>query len=122
MALEQRKIQPNYIPEQETQANPASIPAPKTRKIFSPGEKFLAVVFVAAVVMFSTMVLHTQAQINDTNKEMHVLSNKIEETSKQNIELSNQVSEKSTYERIWEKAKELGLNLNESNVKVVPGR
>ncbi|MGN7407625.1 MULTISPECIES: cell division protein FtsL [unclassified Sporosarcina] len=122
MALEQRKIQPNYIPEQETQASPASIPAPKTRKFLSPGEKFLAVVFIAAVVMFSTMVLHTQAQINDTNKDMHYLSNEIEETSKQNIELSNQVSEKSTYERIWEKAKELGLNLNESNVKVVPGR
>lgn len=122
MALEQRKFEPNYIPEQETQTAPAAVPAPKPRRLFSPGEKFLAVVFLAAVVMFSTSVLHTQAQINDTNKDMHYLSNKIEETSKQNIELSNQVSEKSTYERIWEKAKELGLNLNESNVKVVPGR
>ena len=122
MALEQRKFEPNYIPEQETHANAASIPAPKRRKFFSPGEKFLAVVFLAGVVMFSTTVLHTQAQINETNKEMFYLNNKIEETSKQNIELSNQVSEKSTYERIWEKAKDLGLNLNESNVKVVPGR
>ena len=122
MALEQRKFEPNYIPEQETQNTPASVPAPKRKKLFSPGEKFLAVVFLAGVVMFSTTVLHTQAQINQTNKDMFYLSNKIEETSKQNIELSNQVSEKSTYERIWEKAKELGLNLNESNVKVVPGR
>ncbi|MDW0109317.1 cell division protein FtsL [Sporosarcina aquimarina] len=122
MVLEQRKIQPNYKPEQEIQASPNVSPVPKPRKFFSPGEKFIAVVFTAAVVLFSTTVLHTQAQINDTNKDMYYLSNQIEETSKQNIELSNQVSEKSTYERIWEKAKELGLNLNESNVKVVPGR
>ncbi|MER2112842.1 MAG: cell division protein FtsL, partial [Solibacillus isronensis] len=31
------------------------------------------------------------------------------------------VSERSTHQRIWEKAKELGLTLNEKNVKVVPG-
>ena len=122
MALEQRKMEPNYIPERDAQANPVPTSAPKPRKYFSPGEKFIAVVFIAAVVLFSTTVLHTQAQINATNKDMYYLSNQIEETSKQNIELSNQVSEKSTYERIWEKAKELGLHLNESNVKVVPGR
>lgn len=122
MALEQRKFEPNSIPEQETQNSPAAHPAQRRRKLFSPGEKFLAVIFLAGVVMFSTSVLHTQAQINDTNKEIFYLNNKIEDTSKQNIELSNQVSEKSTYERVWEKAKELGLNLNESNVKVVPGR
>ncbi|MGM9921025.1 MAG: cell division protein FtsL, partial [Bhargavaea sp.] len=29
---------------------------------------------------------------------------------------------KSTYERIWGKARELGLSLNEKNVKVVPGQ
>lgn len=122
MALEQRKIESNYIPERKTQTTHAPASVPKPRKFLSPGEKFLAVLFIAGVVLFSTMVLHTQAQINETNKDMFYLSNQIEETSKQNIELSNQVSEKSTYERIWEKAKELGLNLNESNVKVVPGR
>ena len=68
------------------------------------------------------MILHTQAQINDTNREVQLLGKDISETTKQNMELSIQVKEKSTYDRIWEKAKELGLNPNENNVKVVPGQ
>lgn len=40
-------------------------------------------------------------------------------TRKANNDLKLQVSELSTYERILEKAKELGLNLKEKNVKVV---
>lgn len=122
MALKQRKFEYNYIPEEQVQDSPKYVPAPKRRKIFAPGEKFLAVVFSAAIIMFSTTVLHTQAQINETNKDIFYLTNNIENVSKQNVELSNQVSEKSTYERVWGKAKELGLNLNESNVKVVSGR
>ena len=68
------------------------------------------------------MILHTESQLNDVNREVQALSGKIEETTKQNTELSIQVKEQSTYERVWEKARELGLNLNEKNVKVVPGR
>ena len=68
------------------------------------------------------MILHNESQINDVNREVQLLSGKIEETTKQNTELSIQVKEQSTYEKVWKKARELGLNLNEKNVKVVPGR
>ncbi|MFD1204058.1 MULTISPECIES: cell division protein FtsL [Sporosarcina] len=126
MALEQRKFQTDTIHDIETPVSPKTTekhsPNRRTRKIFSTGEKFLFALFATALVVFSTMILHTQAQINDTNKEVQLLTNKIDETEKQNTELSIQVSEKSTYEVIWNKAKELGLNLNEKNVKVVPGR
>ena len=40
-------------------------------------------------------------------------------SKKQNNELKLQVTELSAYDRIWTKAKELGLKLNENNVKVV---
>lgn len=126
MALEQRSFQLNTVHEVHAPESPKTHetkqPARHSRKLFSTGEKFLFVMFAAVLVLFSTMILHTQAQINDTNKEVQRNNNKIVEISKQNTELSIQVSEKSTYEVIWNKAKELGLNLNEKNVKVVPGR
>lgn len=124
MALEQRKYQTSYIHEMETTIDERTIQTPvrPSRKIFSTGEKFLFMLFSATLVLVATLILHTQAQINETNREVQLLGRDIDKIEKQNTELSIQVSEKSTYEVIWEKAKELGLNLNENNVKVVPGR
>lgn len=124
MALEQRKYESTYVREIETTIDEQTIQKPvrTSRKIFSAGEKFLFMLFSAILVLFATMILHTQAQINETNREVQLLGKDIDLLEKQNTELSIQVSEKSTYEVIWEKAKELGLNLNENNVKVVPGR
>ncbi|MFJ7933048.1 cell division protein FtsL [Sporosarcina sp. NPDC096371] len=123
MALEQRKFQTSYVRELEVPEVPKKQPQIRpTRKVFSVGEKFLMVLFATSLVLFSTMILHTQSQINGTNKEVQLIGKDIAETAKQNMELSIQVKERSTYERIWEKAKELGLNPNENNVKVVPGR
>lgn len=123
MALEQRNFQTSYVRELETPEIPKKQPQTRpSRKIFSKGEKFLFVLFTAILVLFSTMILHTQAQINETNREVQLIGKDISETTKKNMELSIQVKEKSTYEVVWERAKELGLNLNENNVKVVPGR
>jgi cell division protein FtsL len=123
MALEQRKFQTSYVRELEVPEVPSKQPQIRpTRKVFSVGEKFLFVLFATSLVLFSTMILHTQAQINGTNKEVQLIGKDISETAKKNMELSIQVKEKSTYDRIWNKAKELGLNPNDNNVKVVPGR
>lgn len=126
MALEQRIFQTNTIHEVEQPQVPKrqenQEPVRRSRKLFSSGEKFLFLLFAGVLVVFSTMILHTQAQVNETNLEVQKLNREIAETTKQNNELAIQVSEKSTYEVIWNKAKELGLNLNEKNVKVVPGR
>ena len=123
MALEQRSYQTSYVRELEIPEIPKKQPQVRpSRKVFSKGEKFLFVLFSAILVLFSTMILHTQAQINDTNREVQLIGKDISETAKQNMELSIQVKEKSTYDVVWERAKELGLNLNENNVKVVPGR
>lgn len=126
MALEQRIFHTNTVHEIEQPRAPErrenQEPVRRSRKNFSAGEKFLFMLFAGALVIFSTMILHTQAQVNETNLEVQKLNREITETTKQNTELSIQVSEKSTYEVIWNKAKELGLNLNEKNVKVVPGR
>ncbi|QTD42407.1 cell division protein FtsL [Sporosarcina sp. Te-1] len=123
MALAQKKMHTYSNPAIETTETPIQQPSQRpSRKLFSKGEKFLFMLFGAVVIAFSVMILHTQAQINDTNKEVQLINKQIEETTKQNTELSIQVSEKSTYEVIWEKAKALGLDLNEKNVKVVSGQ
>lgn len=123
MPLEQRKmVMPNVREVEHEELPQQQHKVKKKRKLFSPGEKFLLVAFTTILVLFASMMLHTESQINGVNREVQVLGSEITETKKQNTELSFQVKEMSTYEVVWEKARELGLNLNENNVKVVPGR
>lgn len=123
MPLEQRKmVMPNVREVEHEELPQQQHKVKKKRKLFSPGEKFLLVAFTTILVLFASMMLHTESQINGMNREVQVLGSEITETKKQNTELSFQVKEMSTYEVVWEKARELGLNLNENNVKVVPGR
>ncbi|AOV08349.1 cell division protein FtsL [Sporosarcina ureilytica] len=123
MALEQRKFVSTHVHEQEMPVTPERQQGEKrARKLFSPGEKVLFVAFASLLVIFSSVILHTEGQLNDLNREVQTIGTQIEQQSKQNTQLSIQVKEQSTHERVWEKARELGLNLNEKNVKVVPGR
>lgn len=123
MAAPQRKMVSTYVREHDYSTDKQQQPVKKTsRKIFSVGEKFLFILFSTVLVLFSTMILHTQADLNEHNREVQRISNQIEETKKQNNELAIQVDERSTHEVLWQKARELGLNLNDANVKVVPGK
>jgi cell division protein FtsL len=92
---------------------------PKNRFSISPGEKILGIVFCAALCFGATYIISNQAAIYEINKDIQETSADIQSQKKVNTDLSMQVEELSTYERIWAKAKELGLNLNENNVKVV---
>lgn len=86
---------------------------------FSPGEKILGLIFGALICIGSVQIVSNQASIYDVNKDIQDMKVSIQEQQKVNSDLEVQVSELSTYERIWAKAKELGLQLNENNVKVV---
>lgn len=119
---QQSYIQQPTIPEQ-----PHHQPLPQKQKkagrqpLITGKEKVLYITFIIAVAIFVVSLLHTQGQIQTTTMEIQKIESEVEEVAKQNEDLKVQVSELSTYERIWEKAKELGLTLNEKNVKVVPG-
>lgn len=123
MGLEQRNFNTSQTPEigQHTDQNQPQV-VRRVKKRFSKGEKILFTLFAAFTIGSSSMLLQTHSDINAVNKEVQLMNSDIEDIAKQNNELSIQVSDKSTYERIWKKAQESGLNLNESNVKVVPGR
>ncbi|MEW9050371.1 MAG: cell division protein FtsL [Neobacillus sp.] len=92
----------------------------KTKKYWlTPGEKIIGLVFTGMVCFGAVQLISNQAEIYQVNKEIQTLQSQVVEQQKVNSDLEVQVSELSTYERIWEKAKQMGLVLNENNVKVV---
>ena len=125
MALRARQVYIQQQPElpqhqQQEQSQPVIRKKPKL-KLFSAQEKFLFVVFTVIVASFAVSILHTQGEIQTLSMEIQSIERDIAEINDNNTDLKVQVSERSTHQRIWEKAKELGLTLNEKNVKVVPG-
>lgn len=107
-----------YEPQQQPSHNPKKI----RKKSFgiSGREKFLILILTLAVIGLAIMSLQVQSEINAVNMDIKTLEGEVAAVSNENVDLQVQVGELSTYERIWEKAQELGLTLNEKNVKVVP--
>ncbi len=83
------------------------------------GEKVLYLGFALFIAFFAVKIISTQAQIYSANQDIVQIESKIEEQTKLNKDYSDQIAELSTYDRIWKKAKELGLTLKDNNVKVV---
>jgi len=96
--------------------------AKKRNNLISRGEKILLVGLLAVVTVLSLMIIQTEAAVRATTTDISLMEKEIDSTVKKNTDLTVQVSELSTYDRIWKKAEELGLKLNEQNVKVVPGQ
>lgn len=97
-------------------------PAKKLKTIITKGEKVLLVCLLSVITILALMIIQSQTAVRSTTTDISKIEKQIDITSKENTDLSIQVSELSTYERIWKKAEELGLKLNEQNVKVVPGQ
>jgi cell division protein FtsL len=108
------------LPELERQRQPIQ-PTKRKPMLFSIREKVLFIIFAIIVASFAVSILHTQGEIQAQSMEIQKIEREITEVTNNNVDLKVRVSELSTHERIWEKAKELGLTLNEKNVKVVPG-
>lgn len=83
------------------------------------GEKVLALLLGLGICLGSVHIISVEASVYSVNKEIQDLETVVVQQQNANNDLTIQVSQMSTYERIWAKAKELGLELNESNVKVV---
>lgn len=122
MALRNRQSQ-TYIPSPTFPEQPQIKQSRKPiRKILSKGERVLLIGLLTVVTILAVMIIQVQADIRATSTDIHGLEKQIDITSKENTDLSIQVSELSTYDRIFKKAEELGLKMNEQNVKVVPGQ
>jgi cell division protein FtsL len=105
--------------EQQEQTVVAPKKKIKQKNWISPGEKILGITFGALVCFGSVHIISNQASIYQVNKEIQDAQVTIQEQEKSNSDLTMQVNELSQYERIRDKAQELGLTLNDQNVKVV---
>lgn len=83
------------------------------------GEKILIIGFALLLTLLSIKIISNQYSLYELNKDIQGLETSVTEQVKINNDLNVQVSELSRYERIWEKASQLGLTLDENNVKVV---
>ncbi|MEH7234871.1 cell division protein FtsL [Bacillus sp. JJ1562] len=105
--------QPNQTPKTQTTI--------RKKFRFTLGEKVLGILFSSAVILCAIHIISNQVSIYHTNIEIQQVEASISQQTKTNSDLYVQVQELSEYERLWEKARELGLNLNQNNVKVVQG-
>lgn len=85
----------------------------------TPGEKIIGVVFAGLVCFGAVHLITNQAKIYEVNKDIQIIEAQVADQQKVNNDLHAQVMELSTYDRIFKKAKEMGLVRNENNVKVV---
>jgi len=108
----------NYEQQQRTEEK-VQIQVKIKKSWLTPGEKIIGVAFAGLICFGAVHLISNQAEIYELNKDIQTVEAKVEEQQKVNGDLEVQVSELSRYERIYEKAKELGLVLNENNVKVV---
>lgn len=85
----------------------------------TPGEKIIGLAFAGFVCFGAVHIISNQSKIYEVNKDIQIIEAKVSEQQKVNSDLQVQVSELSAYDRIYKKAKEMGLLKNENNVKVV---
>lgn len=117
MANLARQLREEQLHQQQTVIAPKK--KVKQKGWLTPGEKILGITFGALVCFGSIHIISNQSSIYETNTEIQDTKTMIQTQQKSNSDLSIQVSELSQYDRIKEKARELGLELNDQNVKVV---
>ncbi|BBW96801.1 hypothetical protein GsuE55_16340 [Geobacillus subterraneus] len=100
-------------------ASPSRAPRRKRRFRLSLAEKLLFVSFFLFVVYAAVHIVANQVRLYELNRHVQQLEATIGEQKKANNDLYVEVQRLSAYERILQKAKELGLSLDENRVKVV---
>ncbi|AKP46761.1 MULTISPECIES: cell division protein FtsL [Bacillus] len=117
MANVARKVQVFEEPELRKPIAPKKVR--RHKRWLTPGEKVMIVVFALFFCVLSVKIISTETAIYQTNKEIQQIEAKVKNQQKVNKDLQMQISEDSTYKKIWEKARQQGLNLNQQNIKVV---
>ncbi|MFD3448038.1 cell division protein FtsL [Microbacteriaceae bacterium 4G12] len=100
---------PNQQPKQELQ--------PLKKSKITVLEKTVYIAFIGFLLYAAVTFISNKVSLYEVNTQASKLHNTIEEQKKVNNDLKAQVDALSRYERIAEKAKAMGLQLNENNVK-----
>lgn len=120
MAVE--KVYPNYRPNewQEPQVEPRKKTVTKTKVVgISRIEKIVYISLITMIAFISIYMLSLKMDAYNNESQIAELDNKIAQQQTTNSDLKTESMKQSSYERIYDKAKDYGLKLNNDNVKVV---
>lgn len=120
MAVE--RIYPNYRPDewQEPQLEPQKKKVTKTKVVrISRTEKIVYISLITMIALISIYMLSLKMDAYNNKTQIAELDSKIEQQQTTNSDLKTESMKQSSYERIYEKAEDYGLKLNNDNVKVV---
>lgn len=120
MAVE--RIYPNYRPDewQEPQVEPQRKKVTKSKVVgISRIEKFVYITLITMIALISIYMLSLKMDAYETREKIADLDTKIEKQSSENSAIESEIKKNSSYERIYEKAKNDGMSLKNDNVKVV---
>ncbi len=120
MAVE--RVYPNYRPDewQEPQLEPQKKKVKKTKIVgISRIEKVVYISLITMIALISIYMLSLKMDAYNNKTQIAELDSKIEQQQTTNSDLKTESMKQSSYERIYEKAEDYGLKLNNDNVKVV---
>ncbi|MDT0710243.1 cell division protein FtsL [Mammaliicoccus sciuri] len=120
MAVE--RVYPNYRPDewQEPQLEPQKKKVKKTKVVgISRIEKVVYISLITMIALISIYMLSLKMDAYNKKTQIAELDSKIEQQQTTNSDLKTESMKQSSYERIYEKAEDYGLKLNNDNVKVV---
>ncbi|UXU82953.1 cell division protein FtsL [Mammaliicoccus sciuri] len=120
MAVE--RVYPNYRLDewQEPQLEPQKKKVNKTKVVgISRIEKVVYISLITMIALISIYMLSLKMDAYNNKTQIAELDSKIEQQQTTNSDLKTESMKQSSYERIYEKAEDYGLKLNNDNVKVV---
>ncbi|MBU0437337.1 cell division protein FtsL [Staphylococcus casei] len=82
-------------------------------------EKMLYIGLITIIALISIYMLSLKMDAYDTRGKIADLDTKIEKQSSENSAIESEIKKNSSYERIYNKAKDQGMSLKNDNVKVV---
>ena len=124
MAVEKIYEPYNEAEQHSPQRQPSPKPQTKTvkKKVvvqLTKFEKMLYIGLITIIALISIYMLSLKMDAYDTRGKIADLDTKIEKQSSENSAIESEIKKNSSYERIYDKAKNEGMSLKNDNVKVV---
>ena len=114
------EVQHTSIPKQQPQSEPQTRTVTKKVVVqLTRFEKFLYITLVTAIAVIAIYLLSLKMDAYDTNGKIADLDQRIEQQFSENSAIQSEIKKNSSYERIYNKAKQQGMSLKNDNVKVV---
>jgi len=108
------------IPESQPSTQPGSRSIKRKVVVqLTKFEKMLYIGLITIIALISIYMLSLKMDAYDTRGKIADLDTKIEKQASENSSIQSEIKKNSSYERIYDKAKDQGMSLKNDNVKVV---